>query len=195
MDDLGNPYITSDWMAFESKGRSNRVKSALDDAKEQLENLDKINGDNPLRVAFQTYTSNSNEIKVVWRDPESKRVKDSFCLIINKEDFIYEYYYPIYRLIDSSDNLNRLFLKDNLYFTYEIDNTLKIGLKSEIYCSMLFKLDDIYEQKIKNDDYFVFKEYEDSSYSWTEGSDGIIIGTKLGSDPFDNSIKNSRKLI
>ncbi|MGG0789880.1 hypothetical protein ABE132_14480 [Peribacillus simplex] len=191
-DDLGNPYITSDWMAFESKGRSSRVKSALDEAKDQLENLDKINSVDPLRVALQTYTSKSNEIKVVWRDPESKIAKNSFCLTINKKDFLFEYYYPIYRLIVSNDNLDRLYLNENLYFTYEIDGTLKIGLRSDVFISMLFNLDDIYEQKNKNEDYFEFNEYEDSSYNWTEGSDGIIIGTKSGSDPFSNYIKNLR---
>ncbi|WP_461672517.1 hypothetical protein [Priestia megaterium] len=179
-DDIGNPYIDSRWMAFESKGRSTRDRGALKTAKGQLSNLNQINSDDPLRIAFELYSSSKNEVKVLWQDPEGENNKDSYSLYIDEDHFLYEYYNPIYQLIRSSTN-EIIEFNHKPYVICEIDRNLKIGLRLDFFEFISLRLIELINEQQdenQNEDYVAFYEKELGLYNWTEGADGILVGTR-----------------
>jgi hypothetical protein len=100
--DLVGLTITGDWIAVEAKGGAGNLKSAgWTRAKEQLANLETVNGAAVhLRVAAVTFQRRQNRVPrlhVEFRDPPSDR--RGFDLPVSPEQFVSDYYERIRRLI------------------------------------------------------------------------------------------------
>lgn len=132
--DLVGQTITGDWVAIESKGRTNgRDGKALKRAKEQVEALVSVSGVAPtLRIALQAHFENGT-LHCTLDDPEETKAGPKFDIPLSRPKLLEGYYRPFREWFREAPETRHRTLAGRRYRIADFrDVGLSVGLDEEI---------------------------------------------------------------
>ncbi|MCM3195823.1 hypothetical protein [Priestia megaterium] len=175
-DSSGKPYIHKGYVAIEAKGRYSRDHDALDNAKkEQLDNLKLINKTSPLKIAIMSYfTITRKEFRVSWQDPDQVN-EQYFDIEFSQEEFLYYYYYGVYRLIYESDSTFEVVIEKKIILCSRIDD-LVVGLDIDIFSNIHNDNRQDLVNLFYDTDFLEFHETDNYRIKGVLGPDRILVG-------------------
>jgi hypothetical protein len=128
--DLVGQTTAGDWVAIESKGRTNgRDTKALERAKEQVEALITVSGVAPvLRVALQAHFE-SGVLNCTLDDPDEKRSKRRLDIPLSRPKLFEGYYRPFREWLSEAPNTRRQTVGGRRFRVADLqDIDLSVGL-------------------------------------------------------------------
>ncbi|MFG6497568.1 hypothetical protein P8610_19555 [Fictibacillus sp. UD] len=133
-----------EWIVLESKGRSGRKDNiAIDKAKTQLKAIRKINNNIPVvKVAIQTYFTNSGFAKLHIEDPDDSKI-NSVKLEINHIKFLKRYYKLIIDLFyENSKKVYKVIIQNTVYILINIPEIeIEVGLPEYLFKKLTNNID------------------------------------------------------
>jgi hypothetical protein len=165
--DLVGQNISRDWIAVESKGRTNDLDQvALDRAKEQVENLSTIGGVAPvLRIALLAYFDDGT-LACALDDPserDRKGVKEMPDMPLTRENLIEGYYRPFREWLLEAPNIQ----------IEEIDNRrYRVGYLPEVDVSIGIEDDLLAENPLDTANRRRGRESKENEY---QAPDGLLV--------------------
>ena len=155
----------TNWHVIEAKGRTNKVKSVLDQAKNQAEQISSINGQPPVTQSGSLVLLNGKSITTLIKDPSEEEKVEIF---VDKEAFLLGYYEVIFMLLETF-GYHQEHIIGRKYDAFRIivnDNKITVGVLSKIRKNPLKAPEIINELKL---------ESIQGNESLSSGLDGVVI--------------------
>lgn len=171
--DLVGRNTSGNWIAIESKGRTHGFnQTALDRAKEQVENLSTINGTAPsLRVALLTHFG-SGHLQCAVNDPDEKKEGKIIDIPLTQEKFKVGYYRPFREWLRATTNTRTLNITGQQYRVTEMPEVnISVGVRTDILANETTDLTQIETgERISGDNYFIGRDgiYVSVGELWSE---------------------------